>query len=136
MKVLKSENKIVVFTCNWTAYGGLEKACRQPEGYPASVRPIKVMCLGRMSPGLILKAFEKGAAGVLLLGCPPDECHYEFGNQRAEQTFKVARSLVRLLGYADACLKLDHPAMNNGSAWVGTVRNFVAQLNSSRGAQP
>jgi coenzyme F420-reducing hydrogenase delta subunit len=136
MKVFKPENKIIVFTCNWAAYGALEKACQEPGGYPANVRPIKVMCLGRMSPGLILKAFEKGTAGVLLLGCPPDECHYEFGNQRAEQTFKVAGSLVRLLGYAPNCLKMDHLAMDNGNVWVETVRNFVAELNASQGVQP
>jgi len=136
MKVFKPENKIVVFTCSWAAYGGLEKACQEPGGYPANVRPIKVMCLGRMSPGFILKAFEKGAAGVLLLGCPPDECHYEFGNQRAEQTFRVAGSLVRLLGYVPGCLKMDRLAMDDGNIWVETVRNFVAELNSSQGAQP
>jgi len=93
------EPQVIVFTCNWQAYNGLEAAGAGRAHYPASVRPLKVMCLGRLSAGIILKAFEKGADGiilkafekgadgVLLLGCPPGECHYEFGNRRAEEVF-------------------------------------------------
>jgi len=65
------------------------------------------MCLGRLHTGLILKAFELGADGVLLLGCPPGECHYEFGNQRAEELFQETRAIAHLLGIEDERLKLD-----------------------------
>ncbi len=66
---------VVVFTCNWSAYSGLESAGSEPRCYSPVIRPIKVICLGRLSPGLILKTFEKGADGVLLLGCPPGDRH-------------------------------------------------------------
>ena len=53
-----TQPKAVVFTCNWSAYSGMEAAGVERLDYPAQVRPIKVMCLGQLSPGIILKALE------------------------------------------------------------------------------
>ena len=100
---------------------------------PLAIRPLKVMCLGRLNPGTILKAFEKGADGVLLLGCPPGECHYEFGNRRAEEVFAEARQMATLLGYGEAQLKLDWVAAGEGETFAAKVQAFVAGLNGDRG---
>jgi coenzyme F420-reducing hydrogenase delta subunit len=123
--------KVIVFTCNWGAYGGLEAAGAQQLSYSSAVRPIKVMCLGRLSPGIILKAFQKGASGVLLLGCPPGECHYEFGNRRAEQVVQEARDLVALLGYSRESIELAWIAAGEGEAFADQVRGFLDRLNGS-----
>ncbi len=125
--------KVVVFTCNWNAYSGLETAGEQHLSYATAIRPLKVMCLGRLNPGIILKAFEKGADGVLLLGCPPGECHYEFGNRRAEEVFSEARQMATLLGYGDEQLQLDWVAAGEGEAFAQKVQTFVAGLNGDRG---
>jgi len=126
------EPKVVVFTCNWNAYSGLESAGAERRGYATAPRPLKVMCLGRLSPGIILKAFEKGADGVLLLGCPPGECHYEFGNRRAEEVVAQARSTATLLGYRDEQLKLDWVPAGDGQTFAQKVQSFVAALNGDR----
>jgi len=86
------------------------------------------MCLGRLHPGLILKAFELGADGVLLLGCPPGECHYDFGNQRAEELFQETKSLAHLLGIEDERLKLDWVGTGEGEAFVQKVTEFYEQV--------
>jgi F420-non-reducing hydrogenase iron-sulfur subunit len=121
--------RVVVFSCNWNAYSGLEIAGATHLGYPASMRPLKVMCLGRLSPGIILKALEKGADGVLLLGCPPGECHYEFGNRHAEQVFAEAKGMARLLGYREEQLGLDWVAAGDGQTFADKVQSFVARLD-------
>jgi F420-non-reducing hydrogenase iron-sulfur subunit len=122
-------SKALVFTCNWGGYSGLEAAGRQQHSYPPEVYPIRVMCLGRVSPGVILRAFELGATGVLLLGCLPEECHYEFGNRRAEEIFGIARDLVRLLGYPLRCLQMDAVAIGDGGTWAEKVRDFMDGLD-------
>ena len=91
--------KLVVFTCNWDAYSGLENAGRRRLSLPPSVRTVKVACLGRLNPGTILKAFEFGADGVLLLGCAPDRCHYEFGRRRTQEVYQTANELILRLGF-------------------------------------
>jgi F420-non-reducing hydrogenase iron-sulfur subunit len=117
--------KVIVFTCNWHAYSGLETAGYERLSLPAGVRPVKVMCLGRLHPGLVLKAFELGADGVLMLGCPPGECRYEFGNSRAEELFEETRALARLLGIGEERLWLDWVAAGDGEAFMEKVREFV-----------
>jgi coenzyme F420-reducing hydrogenase delta subunit len=125
----KMPPKVVVFTCNWNAYSGMERAGDSRLPYPATVRPIRVGCLGELSVGAILKAFEKGAEGVLLLGCPPGECHYGFGSRGAEDIFADAKSLVRLLGCRDEQLVLDWVAAGEDEVFVEKIRRFVAVLN-------
>ena len=121
--------KVILFTCNWNAYSGLETAGAGRLAYPASVYPLKVTCLGQINPGIILKAFEKGAEGVLMLGCPPDQCHYEFGNRRAEDVYAQARELVKVLGCGDSQLQLDWVAAGEGEDLVSKVQGFVNGLN-------
>ena len=120
--------KVIVITCNWNAYNGLETAGAQHSQYSPSVYPLKVMCLGQVSPGIILEAFETGAEGVLLLGCPLNECHFEFGNRRAEEVFQEAKSLASLLGYRDQQLQLEWLAAGDGQGFVEKVEHFMARL--------
>ncbi len=124
----ESETLVIVFTCNWNAYSGLEAAGVERLSYPAGVYPVKVMCLGRLHPGLILKAFERGASGVLLLGCPPGECHYGFGNRCAEEVFAEAKALAHLLGITEERLRLDWLIAGDGHAFVEKVTAFIEQL--------
>jgi coenzyme F420-reducing hydrogenase delta subunit len=129
---LKEDKKVIVFTCNWNAYSGLEAAGVERLTYSPAVHPLKVMCLGQLSPGILLKAFEKGADGVLLLGCPPGECHFEFGNRRAEEVFEEAKGLVALLGYREEQLMLDWVGAGQGKVFVEKVEQFIAGLNGNQ----
>jgi len=122
--------RIVVFTCNWNPYNALEAAAKQGETYPANAYPIRVMCLGRLQPGIILKALERGAVGVLLLGCPPGECQYESGNAHAEEVFYETQALARLLGFRDEQLGLDWVAAGDGHAFAEKVTVFCRELDA------
>jgi len=124
--------KVIVFTCNWNAYSGLETAGVERLSYPPTVYPLKVMCLGQISPGVILKAFEKGADGVLLLGCPENMCHFEFGNRRVEDVFHEAKGLATVLGYQEEQLKLDWVAAGDGEGFVAKVHQFLSGLNGGQ----
>ena len=127
-----SPNKVILFTCNWNAYSGLETSGAQRLSYPAGVFPLRVTCLGQIDPGIILKAFENGADGVLMLGCPPEQCHYEFGNRRAEEVFAQAKKLVKVLGYSDDQFQLDWVSAGEGKVFVEKVKKFVAGINMAR----
>jgi coenzyme F420-reducing hydrogenase delta subunit len=124
----ETERKVIVYTCNWDAYSGLESAGHQRLAYPAQVYPVRVMCLGRLHPGLLLRAFELGAAGVLLLGCPPGECHYRFGNTRAEEMMAQVHALASLLGIDRSRIRLASVPAGDGPDFVHQVGEFIAQL--------
>jgi F420-non-reducing hydrogenase iron-sulfur subunit len=120
--------KVIVFTCNWGAYSSLEAAGKEHLEYSSAIQPLRVNCLGQVSPGVILKAFEKGADGVLMLGCPKGECHYEFGSRHAEETFVDAKALAGMLGYRDEQLQLDWMPAAEAHIFVEKVQHFLARL--------
>jgi F420-non-reducing hydrogenase iron-sulfur subunit len=62
------EPKIVGILCNWCSYAGADLAGTSRKKYAPNVRIVRVMCTGRIEPGFILKAFQKGADGVLVCG--------------------------------------------------------------------
>jgi len=124
--------KVILLTCNWNAYSGLESAGAERLAYPTGVFPLKVSCLGQIDPGVILKAFENGADGVLMLGCPSGQCHYEFGNRRAEEVYAQAKELVKVLGCSDSQLQLDWVAAGEGGDLVTKVQDFVSGLDGVR----
>ena len=58
--------KIVAFCCNWCTYTGADLAGLNRMKYPENVRVIRVPCSSRVNPQFIIRAFQKGADGVLV----------------------------------------------------------------------
>jgi len=97
--------------------------------YDARVLPIRLTCLGRISPGIILKAFEQGALGVLLLGCPSGMCQYESGFAHAEEVVEQARKFLDLLGYAPYRLRLGSVAAEIDQSFAEVVNAFLKDID-------
>jgi coenzyme F420-reducing hydrogenase delta subunit/biotin operon repressor len=91
--------KIVCFMCNWAF-------CEEEMRVPYNVNIIRVMCVGRMDPALVLETFINGADGVLLVGCKPPDCHFVDGNLHAERAVKMLKKLLALAGLEPERLKL------------------------------
>lgn len=122
------EPRIVGFVCNWGAYSGVEMAGVNRKGYPASIKLVKVMCLGRLHLGLILKAFELGADGVMLLGCSPEDCHYESGIAMAKELFTQTKKVLNLLGIDQRRLALVEVPLGGGDVLAKQVSAFVKRV--------
>ena len=130
-----NEPRIVGFVCNWGAYSGVEMAGVQKMEYPAGITFVRLMCLGRLHLGLILKAFELGADGVMLCVCQPGDCHYEFGAERAKELFTQARKVLHLLGIEPKRLALVEVPLGGGDVVAGLVSTFAKQI-SRAGSNP
>ena len=94
----KRNNKIVAFCCKNSAYLAVGKAGRMRLHYPDNVRIIPVPCAGRIDLVHILRAFKKGALGVLVMGCQEGACQHLTGNTRAKQRVEYAKSLLKEVG--------------------------------------
>lgn len=92
------EPLIVGFLCNWCSYAGADLAGVSRIQYPPNLRPIRVMCSGRVEPSFILKAFQEGADGVLVSGCHPGDCHYADGNIKTLRRTPLTAKLLEQLG--------------------------------------
>ncbi len=123
--------KLIVFSCNWNAYHALETAGAERTSYSPRVIPIRLACIGRISTGIILKAFEQGAQGVLLLGCPQNDCQHDSGVRLAEKVVVEARRILGLLGYPGERLGLDHLEAGEGKAFAEKVNGFVERIDQA-----
>ena len=120
--------KVVVFACNWDGLSCIEAAAQKGLRYPASVKVVRVSCLSRMHSGLILKAFELGADGVMLLGCNPGNCHFEIDAGLIEQEYEKTRNILGLLGLREERLALTRLPGGDGPGFVKQVTNFIAGI--------
>jgi heterodisulfide reductase subunit A/F420-non-reducing hydrogenase iron-sulfur subunit len=77
---------------------------------------------------MVLKAFEKGADGVMLVGCPAEECHYEFGSRRAAELFVEVRRLAKLLGFREEQLEFHEVRTGEEQTLAPMVKAFVDRL--------
>jgi heterodisulfide reductase subunit A/F420-non-reducing hydrogenase iron-sulfur subunit len=130
--VIEPEPRIVIFTCNWNAHDSLQTAGKRRISLPAGARPLKVDCLGQVGSSVILKAFEKGADGVMLVGCSPEECHYEFGSRRAAELFEEVQQLIKLLGFREEQLAFHQVHADDAESLALTVRAFARQLGTEK----
>jgi heterodisulfide reductase subunit A len=71
-----ADKKVVAFCCNWCSYAGADFAGVSRMQYPPEMRIIRTMCSGRVAEKFVLRAFENGAAAVLVSGCHLQDCHY------------------------------------------------------------
>jgi len=64
----EKEVKIVGFCCTWCSYAGADLAGVSRLPYPTNIRILRVPCSSRVNPQLIIRAFQRGADGVLVSG--------------------------------------------------------------------
>ena len=122
---------IVVFTCNWDGLSCIEAAAQSRLNYPPSVKVIRVSCLSRVHSGLILKAFELGAGGVMLLGCESDSCYYEKEGRFNVKEYEKTRGVLGLLGLGTDRLRLARLPRGDGDSFVKQVTNFIAEMEQA-----
>ena len=66
--------------------------------YPANVKIIRVPCSGKVDVMHLLRAIEKGADGVYVVGCLEGACHYNEGNLRARERVEHVQNLLEEVG--------------------------------------
>lgn len=124
------EPKILGFLCNWCSYAGADKAGASQIHYPPNLNVIKVMCTGRIDPQFVLTAFQKGADGVLILGCHPGDCHYKEQNYRAIQRHRIVLQLLKQFGIAPERCRFDFVSAAEGAKFAHVVTEMVDTIKS------
>jgi F420-non-reducing hydrogenase iron-sulfur subunit len=119
------EPKILGFLCTWCSYTGADLAGTARMRYPSNLRAVRVPCSGRVAPEMILRAFDHGADGVLVLGCHIGECHYENGNHRAAKRLPILRALMAFAGLEPDRLRLDWVSASEGERFARIVSEFT-----------
>jgi coenzyme F420-reducing hydrogenase delta subunit len=120
--------KIIVFCCNWCSYAGADLAGVSRLQMPSNFRVIRVMCSARVDPEFVLRAFQKGADGILVAGCHPADCHYIGGNYRTRRRIALLRMLIKQFGLDKERLRLEWISAGEGEKFQQTIRDFTAKI--------
>ena len=124
------EPQIVVFACNWCSYAGADTAGVSRIQHQPNFRMIRVMCSGRIQPAFVLRAFEKGADGVLVSGCHFGDCHYIFGNERAVEQFDKTKNMCKLIGIEEGRIRLEWISAAEGARFAQVINEFTDQVRA------
>jgi coenzyme F420-reducing hydrogenase delta subunit len=99
------------------------------QSYTPEVKIVRLMCTGRVDLAFILRAFAKGADGVLIGGCWPGECHYVTeGNYDALSNVHLCKKLMTHLGINTERLRIEWIAASEGSRFAEVMNDFGKKL--------
>lgn len=107
--------KMTAICCHNALYGHFERDAKTRAGAPG-VHTVEVPCSGRIEPIHLLKAFENGADGVVVIACPPQRCGTIEGSARLEKRIARTQALLAETGIDPGRLILiqaDKPAAKN-----------------------
>jgi len=122
--------KIVAFVCNWCTYTGADLAGTSRLKMDANVRVIRLACGSRVSPLFIIKAFERGADGVIVSGCHTGDCHYSTGNYYARRRFAILRDLLQFMGVDDDRVTFSWVSASEGNKWQEVVNETTDRVRA------
>jgi len=129
------EKKIVAFCCENSALKAAE-ALSDPAVLEA-VELVRLPCTGKAEVGLVLKCLEEGHPGVLVLGCPVDNCKFLIGSTRARKRLEYARGLLKEAGLAEERVRMDFVSSVDShrlARIVGDMRERLSSLAAAKGA--
>ena len=87
-----------------------------------------MLSLGKLSPGLILDAFEKGADGVLITSCD-DSCHFgDSCNTWAVQRAETAMDFLASIGIEKERIKHHTLPDQDGNSFLRTANQLIEEI--------
>jgi coenzyme F420-reducing hydrogenase delta subunit len=82
-------------------------------------------CTGRIDESLLLKAFENGADGVMVVGCLEGDCHYMSGNIRAKARVKRVYGILDKIKIGSDRIKMYNLSAGEGSKFAAYANEFA-----------
>ncbi len=122
------EPKIIGFLCNWCSYTGADLAGVSRIKSAPNVRIVRTMCSGRVDPSFILKAFQLGADGVVVMGCHLGDCHYQEGNYKTIRRIPFLKRLLRDFGIDPRRLRLEWVSASEGDRFAEVVNEMTREI--------
>jgi heterodisulfide reductase subunit A len=119
---------ILCFACQWCSYAAADLAGVSRIQYPPNVRVLRVPCSGRVDVLHVLKAFQRGADGVVVTGCLIGDCHYIDGNVKAKERVDVMKKSMNSLGIDPKRLEIGFASSSEGQKFATMMTDFVKQI--------
>ena len=127
----QQEPKIVCFSCKFSwGYLADEKtlAARMKNWVP-------IVCSGKLDTKHVMNAFTNGADGVLILGCPEGDCHYQDGNLETRKRIALLKTTLESYGIEPERIRLvlsSDPEGNTIPGLIDEMKDAVKKIGSDK----
>ncbi|MCL6622080.1 MAG: hydrogenase iron-sulfur subunit [Syntrophobacterales bacterium] len=121
--------RMVAFLCRNSAWEAYQSVLRLKAGVlPPGFAALQLPCAGKVDAEFLLQAFAAGAEGVLVLGCPPDNCKSSHGNLCADKAVSQVQAMLAEAGVEPFRLAFRSLAANGVGDFLDAVDHFLAEL--------
>ncbi len=96
--------------------------------YPTSIKIIRVPCTGKVDVIHMLRAFEKGADGVCVIGCMEGDCHYKAGNFRARKRVEQVQKILNTVGIGGDRVKMFNLSSGEGPLFAKYAKEIHEKI--------
>ncbi len=128
------EPRIVSFCCHNCTSCAEDTLNALGENDSINVRLVKMPCTGKVEILYLLKAFEEGADGVIVAGCPEGKCHYLEGNIRTKRRVSFTRKILDEIGIGGSRVRMYNIDPSDTEAFgkaISEIKNKVGKLGPS-----
>jgi F420-non-reducing hydrogenase iron-sulfur subunit len=87
-------------------------------------------CSGRVEELMLLQAFEKGADGVMVVGCLEGDCHYLSGNLRARARVKRVAGILDQVNLGGERVGMFNLSAGEGTKFVQYANQMVEKIRA------
>jgi len=114
------EPKIICFSCKFSWGYLVDQA-----SLSSKIRNwIPVICCGKIDAKHVMEAFKHGADGVLILGCPEGDCHYQDGNYEARKRIRLLQKALDSYGIEPERVRIELSLDPEGERIPMLVKNM------------
>ena len=93
------------------------------------LKTLSLPCSGKATIPYLLKAFEKGADGVVLCVCPESQCKHLEGNLRASKRAEAVEGLLDEIGFGKGHVVVVAKEQGQSDQMIDTVRQLQMKLS-------
>ena len=90
----KKKPKIIAFCCRSCGYAAADDAGLKKITYYPNIFIIQVPCTGRVDSNFIIKSFELGFDGIMIIGCRKNSCRYIDGIEKVRKKVHLLKSIL------------------------------------------
>ncbi len=123
-----AELRIIGLACNHCGYASADSAGGLRRAHPPAVHMIRLPCTGRLEVIHLLKAFEAGADGVMVVGCLEGDCSFMTGNLWARRVVDHVKRLLTELGLDPERVEMFNIPGPDGAGFAAAAGAFAERI--------
>lgn len=123
--------KIYLFYCSNSLDRNELSLCRN-ELKDHQLKTITLPCSGKVDIPYLVKAFETGADGIVIVTCELGQCRHLEGNMRAEKRAKAVDSLLEEIGTGTGCIIAIHVKDGRIEETINEIKKFCARMKQAK----